>query len=171
MLIRIVPVSYTHLDVYKRQDQDRVPTVIGEAITHINTLFDDKDIHAYLHKDIVFVQQTGLALAAVEFLMKFYNSGVNTTDNSRISLSRTSSSMSVGNNKKHFQNRVDFVCISGSTSPIIEPLFKLVKQEVEKNNLKFGYTILYGSSRSTYAKEHINGVNELFTILHDLTVA
>ncbi|AJS79165.1 Tps3p [Saccharomyces cerevisiae YJM1208] len=153
------------------EDQDRVPTVIGEAITHINTLFDDRDIHAYVHKDIVFVQQTGLALAAAEFLMKFYNSGVSPTDNSRISLSRTSSSMSVGNNKKHFQNQVDFVCVSGSTSPIIEPLFKLVKQEVEKNNLKFGYTILYGSSRSTYAKEHINGVNELFTILHDLTAA
>ncbi|CAI5032079.1 CGH_1_HP_G0103050.mRNA.1.CDS.1 [Saccharomyces cerevisiae] len=67
--------------------------------------------------------------------MKFYNSGVGPTDNSRISLSRTSSSMSVGNNKKHFQNQVDFVCVSGSTSPIIEPLFKLVKQEVEKNNL------------------------------------
>nr|CAI6673868.1 BPK_HP1_G0042820.mRNA.1.CDS.1 [Saccharomyces cerevisiae] len=91
--------------------------------------------------------------------MKFYNSGVSPTDNSRISLSRTSSSMSIS------------VCVSGSTSPIIEPLFKLVKQEVEKNNLKFGYTILYGSSRSTYAKEHINGVTELFTILHDLTAA
>ncbi|CAI4049081.1 hypothetical protein N7582_004562 [Saccharomyces uvarum] len=153
------------------EDQDRVPTVIGEAITHINTLFDDKDIHAYVHKNIVFVQQTGLALAAAEFLMKFYNSGVNTTDNSRISLSRTNSSMSFRSNKKHLQNHVDFVCISGSTSPIIEPLFKLVKQEVEKNNLKFGYTILYGSSRSTYAKEHINGVNELFTILHDMTAA
>nr|CAI6673965.1 BPK_HP1_G0042830.mRNA.1.CDS.1 [Saccharomyces cerevisiae] len=44
-------------------DQDRVPTVIGEAITHINTLFDDRDIHAYVHKDIVFVQQNGASLS------------------------------------------------------------------------------------------------------------
>ncbi|KAJ4169205.1 Trehalose-6-P synthase/phosphatase complex subunit [Fusarium falciforme] len=44
------------------EDQDRVASVIGDAITHINTVFDHRGIHAYVYKNVVSVQQVGLLL-------------------------------------------------------------------------------------------------------------
>lgn len=132
------------------EDQDRVSGVIGEAIAHINTLFDEKNIHAYVYKDILFVQQNGLSLSAFKFLLNYFNS---------------SAARASGDSQCHIQ----FACISGSSSPIIEPLFKCVKEEVLHGNLKYGHTIVYGNTTSTNAKEHVDGLNELLTILEKVS--
>ena len=136
------------------EDKDRVAGVIGEAITHINTLFDEKNIHAYIHKNIVFVQQTGLSLSAFKFLLNFYNSSAaNAKD---------------GTNGGDSQYHIQFTCISGSSSPVIEPLFKCIKEEIAGGILNYGHSIVYGDTTSTNAKEHVDGLNELLTILQKL---
>lgn len=132
------------------EDQDRVAGVIGEAISHINTLFDENNIHAYVYKDILFVQQNGLSLSAFKFLLNYFNS---------------SAARASGDSQCHIQ----FACISGSSSPIIEPLFKCIKEEVLNGNLKYGHTIVYGNTTSTNAKEHVDGLNELLTILEKVS--
>lgn len=129
------------------EDQDRVGSVIGEAIAHINTLYDEEDVHAYVHKSILFVQQNGLANSALDFILKYYNG----------SMSSTSSSMA----KRFF----DFAFISGSSSPPMESLFKCIKVKSNGNELKVGHTVVYGDLESTNANSHIGGSNELFAIL------
>lgn len=172
------------------EDQDRVSGVVGEAITHINTLFGDRGIHAYLHKNIVFVQQVGLALKAVQFLMGYFNSISSTTnttpqhsvENSPLlspmmsqgmandvtspgAQSSGSSYFSLGRNVTH----VDLLAITGSSSPVIEPLFDYVNDLAKKRSIKTGYSVVYGiSSLSTYAKDHVEGLNELFSMLEKL---
>lgn len=136
------------------EDQDRVAGVVGEAITHINTLFGDNGIHAYIHKDIVFVQQTGLALSAFKFLLNYYNKSAAKSKN--------------GSNGGDSQYHIQFTCISGSSSPVIEPLFKSMKQEIARRSLTYGHSIVYGHTTSTNAKEHVDGLNELLTILQNL---
>ncbi|SCV01792.1 LANO_0F13564g1_1 [Lachancea nothofagi CBS 11611] len=173
-------------------DKDRVSGVIGEAITHVNTLFGDRGIHAYLHKNIVFVQQVGLALKALHFLMAYFNS-VNSNRNSTPQHSVENSpllspimgpSMSAGLMSPSTQSasnsyfslgrsiaHVDFMAVTGSTSPVVEPLFEYVNDLVKKKHLKAGYSVVYGVSPSTYAKEHIEGLNELLSMLEKLNTA
>ncbi|CCH59147.1 hypothetical protein TBLA_0B03050 [Henningerozyma blattae CBS 6284] len=161
-------------------DQERVASVVGEAMTHINTLFDGKGIHAYLHDDVVFVQQTDLVQSAASFLLQFYNS--TTEDIDRTSLPTTPAAIG---GLKELQNQqprtdyfetkgisqfhVDFLCVTGSSSPVSEPLFQVVKKELNECDLKYGHSIVYGNSTSTNAKEHVVGSNELFTILDRLS--
>ncbi|SCW01713.1 LAFE_0E05622g1_1 [Lachancea fermentati] len=171
------------------EDQDRVSSVVGEAITHVNTLFGDRGIHAYLHKNIVFVQQIGLAMKALQFLLSYFNS-VGSTTNSTPQRSQENSPMlspivtpslasglttpgttsannsyfSLGRNITH----IDFLAITGSSSPVVEPLFEYVNELVKSGSLSFGYSVVYGSTTSTYAKEHIEGLNELFSMLDKL---
>ncbi|CCF57815.1 hypothetical protein KAFR_0D01680 [Kazachstania africana CBS 2517] len=154
------------------EDQDRVSGVVGEAITHINTLFNDKGIHAYFHKNIVFVQQKGLALSAVTFLLRFYNSTSDASvirdindDKSNLPITNIEDFAKSSNDLSSSQDLVDFACITGSSSPVIEPLFELLKQKIKKGSLKYAHSIVYGELTSTHAKERINGLNELFTIL------
>lgn len=160
------------------EDRDRVVGVIGEAITHINTIFDGRGIHAYLHKNIMFVQQVGLSVNAAQFILKYHKN--NTDPNSSAPATPTditSPSSSYGGSNgsyfsspvKSFQHHLDFVCVTGSSSPVLEPLFQLVKQEVKCGTLRYGYTIVYGNATSTYATEHVDGVNELISILENLS--
>ena len=158
------------------EDKERISGVVGEAITHINTLFSDSGIHAYIHKDIVFVQQTGLALAATQFILKFFNSSVMRNDSSTLASTPVTqlNRKNIGgdyfsNGSGQSQNHVDFICITGSSSPVIEPLFQLVKNELAKKRLSYGHSIVYGNATSTYAKAHIDGSSELFTILEHIT--
>ncbi|SCU89084.1 LAME_0E02168g1_1 [Lachancea meyersii CBS 8951] len=170
-------------------DKERVSGVIGDAITHVNTLFLDRGIHAYLHKNVVFVQQIGLALKAVQFLMAYFNS-VNANTNSTpqhsvenspllsplmapslpnglsspVSQNAQNSYFSLGRGTSH----VDFLAVTGSTSPVVEPLFEYVNELVKGRAVKAGYSVVYGVSLSTYAKEHIEGLNELLSILEKL---
>lgn len=178
------------------EDQDRVSGVVGEAITHVNTLFRDRGIHAYLYKNVVFVQQVGLALDATKFILNYYNAVGTTSQSSPIEtptespllspsnsvlLPRTnsvSSLNSVGNsngnvllNRSRCNSRVDFICVSGSSSPILEPLFQYFNKLGKKGDVQFVYTIVYGNTSSTYAKEHVEGLNELFGIFGDVSKA
>ncbi|CAI1615769.1 hypothetical protein SEUBUCD646_0M00470 [Saccharomyces eubayanus] len=158
------------------EDQDRVASVIGEAITHINTVFDHRGIHAYVYKNVVSVQQTGLSLSAAQFLFRFYNSASDPLDTSSGQITNIHSpSHSQSDSLDQEQqappasptvslNHIDFACVSGSSSPVLEPLFKLVNDEASDGQVKVGHAIVYGDATSTYAKEHVNGVNELFTI-------
>ncbi|SCU97369.1 LADA_0H05908g1_1 [Lachancea dasiensis] len=171
------------------EDKDRVSGVVGEAITHVNTLFGDKGIHAYLHKNVVFVQQVGLALKALHFLLAYFNS-VNTTANSTPQHSVENSpllSPIMGSSAAHgilspnaqptgnsyfamgrSTSHIDFLSVTGSTSPVIEPMFEYVNELAKSRTLKAGYSVVYGVSLSTYAKEHIEGLNELLSMLEKL---
>ncbi|CCE64555.1 hypothetical protein TPHA_0I00490 [Tetrapisispora phaffii CBS 4417] len=157
------------------EDKNRVAGVVGEAITHINTLFSERGIHAYIHKDIMFVQQFGLSLSAAQFILRYYNSTTTSGDsNSTPGTPRHYSSRSnSGLHNDYFggtsQHHVDFFCVTGSSSPSIEPLFHLVSQESQKGLLKYGHSIVYGNATSTFAKEHIDGYSELFTMLEHMT--
>lgn len=157
------------------EDKDRVAGVVGEAITHINTLFDEKGIHAYMHKNIVFVQEQGLSSTATQFLLKFYNSRTDAYNNSSLPVTPTdmgSTATSRGgyfSSKGKSQYHVDFACVTGSSSPAIEPIFQLIKEETANGALRFGYSLVYDGATSTYAKEHVDGLNELFAILQDIT--
>lgn len=162
------------------EDKERISSVIGEAMTHINTLFGDKGIHAYVHKNIVFVQQVGLALKTLQFLLNYYNSVDDTsssTPSSRQSsigsplLSPVTSQSGKFTHlppKKEANQLIDFLSVTGSSSPVLEPLFHYVNQQVKKEKLDFGFTIVHGDTSSSYAKEHVKGLNELFTILQNL---
>ncbi|CCD24859.1 trehalose 6-phosphate synthase/phosphatase complex subunit NDAI_0E00430 [Naumovozyma dairenensis CBS 421] len=148
------------------EDQERVASVIGDAITHINTLFDERGIHAYVHKNIVFVQETGLSLAAVQFLLKFYNNTSHPFDNSSIAVTQSENTFTQNGNG---QSQIDFMMVTGSSSPVVEPIFRLLKEEVGKATLRSGHSVVYGENVTyTYAKEHITGSNELFTILQNI---
>lgn len=157
------------------EDKDRVASVVGEAITHINTLFEEKGIHAYLHKSIVFVQQRNLALAAAQFLLRFYNSRTDSGNSSSVPVTPNDIGSSVSPRGGYFsttgksQYHVDFACVTGSSSPIIEPVFQLVKEEVARGALRYGYSVVYDGITSTYAKDHVDGLNELFTLLQEVT--
>lgn len=148
-------------------DQERVSSVIGEAITHINTLFEDAGIHAYLHKNIVFVQQTGLSLNAIQFLLRFYNTA-STGDNVAPMINASTNENTTSDGFTNAQTPVEFLCITGSSSPTLEPLFKMVKDQKTAGVLRYGHTIVYGDTISSYAREHINGSNGLFNILQRL---
>ena len=129
-------------------------------------MFDESGIHAYVHKNIVFVQQTGLSLAAVQFLLKFYNNTTDLFDNSTIPVTQSDNSF---NQTGNTQDDMDFMLVTGSSSPVIEPIFRLLKEEMNRGSLRFGHSVVYGGdTTSTYAKEHINGSNELFNILKNL---
>ena len=147
------------------EDQDRVASVIGEAMTHINTLFADRGIHAYVHKNILFVQQKELSLETTKFILKFHNSGkvYNTGHSTPSKHNNEMTAMFSGQS-----DTIDFICVAGSTSPTIEPIFKLVKDATLAGNLRYGHTIVYGDAPSTYAREHTSGWNELFNIFQDL---
>lgn len=160
------------------EDKDRVFGVVGEAITHINTIFDG--IHAYLHKNIVFVQQQGLSQTAAQFVLKYHNSKNDLSTSSPVTptdVAGASSPSKFGSNDgggsgnyfnfppKSSQYHLDFACVTGSTSPVLEPLFQLIREEVKHGVLRYGYTIVYGSATSTYAREHVDGLNELLSIL------
>ncbi|CAD6639941.1 BJ4_G0020010.mRNA.1.CDS.1 [Saccharomyces cerevisiae] len=156
------------------EDQDRVASVIGDAITHINTVFDHRGIHAYVYKNVVSVQQVGLSLSAAQFLFRFYNSASDPLDTSsgQITNIQTPSQQNPSDQEQQppasptvSMNHIDFACVSGSSSPVLEPLFKLVNDEASEGQVKAGHAIVYGDSTSTYAKEHVNGLNELFTII------
>lgn len=161
------------------EDQERISTVIGEAMTHINTMFDSRGIHAAIHNNIIIVQQLGLVESATNFILRFYNSTSAGID--RTSLPSTPAAIGgikelqndyfqpiqkSTNDKSQFH--VDFLCISGSSSPVTETLFSLVKKELNECDLKFGHSIVYGNATSTNAKEHVVGGNELFKILYRL---
>ena len=156
------------------EDQDRVASVIGDAITHINTVFDHRGIHAYVYKNVVSVQQVGLSLSAAQFLFRFYNSASDPLDTSsgQITNIQTPSQQNPSDQEQQppasptvSMNHIDFACVSGSSSPVLEPLFKLVNDEASEGQVKAGHAIVYGDATSTYAKEHVNGLNELFTII------
>lgn len=141
------------------EDVDRISSVIGEAITHINTLFSKKGIHAYVYKNIVFVQETGLSVAALRFIFRYYNNSSNVSK----------SPMKSANGKKAQQGQVEFACITGSSSPTIEPIFKVINDKIDEGTLKVGYSIVYGNPTSTYAKENVNGLNELFSLIQTIS--
>ena len=137
------------------EDRDRIAGVVGEAITHINTLYDKKGIHAHVYKNIVFVQEIGLSIKALRFIFRYYN------NSSNVNKSPMKTIGGVGGNP----GEIEFACITGSSSPIIEPLFKQINDKVSTGTLRVGYSIVYGDPTSTYAKEHVNGLNELFTLI------
>ncbi|KAL3238613.1 trehalose 6-phosphate synthase/phosphatase complex subunit [Nakaseomyces bracarensis] len=149
------------------EDQERVAGVIGEAMTHINTLFADRGIHAYVHKNILFVQQKELSLEATKFILKFHNHGrvYNTVKSSPVKPNHEMDTMFSSSSARS----IDFIFAAGSTSPIIEPIFRLVKDAITDGNLKHGHTVVYGDAPSTYAREHTSGWNELFNIFQDLS--
>ncbi|SCU83447.1 LAFA_0D03664g1_1 [Lachancea sp. 'fantastica'] len=170
-------------------DKERVSGVVGEAITHVNTLFGDRGIHAYLHKNVVFVQQIGLALKAVQFLMAYFSSvNANTNSTPQHSVENSpllsplmapsvpngvTSPVSQGGNNSYFSlgrgtSHVDFLAVTGSTSPVVEPLFEYVNEMAKTRSVRAGYSVVYGVSLSTYAKEHIEGLNELLSMLEKL---
>lgn len=169
------------------EDRDRVQGVIGEAMTHINTLFSDKGIHAYVNKNIVFVQEVGLALKTLQFLVSYYNSvdDISCSSHSPVaqptsaetSASPLLSPISPKNGAGFFhvaakrENRdpIGFLTITGSTSPVIEPLFQYVNELTKEGKLQYGYSVVHGDTSSTYAKEHIQGLNELFSMLQKLS--
>ena len=149
-------------------DKDRVTNVVGDAITHINTLFEKRDVRAYLHKNIMFVQEADLSVSALKFILRFYNTSSDPSDNTQIPVTapvRDTTFNTSGNS----QNHIDFACISGSSSPVIEPLFKLINQETENKNLKVGYTIVYGDPVSTYAKDRVGGLNVFLSMINRVT--
>ncbi|AAS52957.1 AER276Cp [Eremothecium gossypii ATCC 10895] len=176
------------------EDQDRVSNVVGDAITHVNTLFGDNGIHAYVHKNIVFVQQSGLSVQALRFLLNHYNSvddtpgstpahspavsPVMTPVNSSLAMSPSTAASKTPSaataTASYFSNgrstsRVEFVCVTGTSSPVLEPLFQSINELAKKGDLPYGYTVAYGDAITTYAKEHVEGSNELFGILDKLT--
>ncbi|CCF56672.1 hypothetical protein KAFR_0B03760 [Kazachstania africana CBS 2517] len=158
------------------EDKERVPSVIGDAITHINTLFDGKDIHAFVHENVINVQQTNLSINALEFIMKFYNTTTVTEPepSSPIAVRKSPAfNFSDANNNnvnENSQNPIDFICVTGSSSPVIDPIFKYLKTELSKDeNIKYQHSVIYGTNTSTYAKEHVNGLNELFIVLDKLS--
>ncbi|GMM58554.1 trehalose 6-phosphate synthase/phosphatase complex subunit [Maudiozyma humilis] len=137
------------------EDKDRISAVVGEAITHINTLYDKKGIHAHIYKNIVFVQEIGLSVKALRFIFRYYNNSSNVSK----------SPMKTYGGMPSFNEQIEFACITGSSSPIIEPLFKRINDKVNEGTLRVGYSIVYGDPTSTYAKEHVSGLNELFTLV------
>lgn len=161
------------------EDQDRVVGVVGDAITHINTTFDGRGIHAYIHKNIMFVQQRGLSLTAAQFVLKYHNnraSGGATTPVTPTDVGAASSPTAAGQSGSYFSPgantspyHVDFACVTGSSSPVLEPIFHLIRQEVKKGSLRIGYAIVYGHVTSTYAMAHVDGLNELLSTLERIS--
>ncbi|CAB4252641.1 similar to Saccharomyces cerevisiae YMR261C TPS3 Regulatory subunit of trehalose-6-phosphate synthase/phosphatase complex, which synthesizes the storage carbohydrate trehalose [Maudiozyma barnettii] len=171
-------------------DKERVKGTIGDIITHINSTFQDKDVHAYVLNDIIYVQQKGLAVQALQFLLNFYNSATmnNETNNNtnetnnvssvaanfkkllshttKITQPKTDTETKSDNSGKMSMIPIDFMLVAGSSSPILEPIFNVINKCSKNGDFKFGHTITYGrGSVSTFAKEHITGLNELLNSL------
>ncbi|CDO94692.1 unnamed protein product [Kluyveromyces dobzhanskii CBS 2104] len=168
------------------EDRNRVAGVVGEAMTHINTLFSDKGIHAYVHKNIVFVQEDGLGLKTLQFLVNYYNSVDDTSCSSHTPVHQPTSAETSASpllsplpsqsgagffhvaSKRENRDPIGFLTITGSSSPVLEPLFQYVNELSKNGKIKSGYSVVYGDTSSTYAKDHIHGLNELFLLLQRL---
>lgn len=176
------------------EDKERTSSVIGETMNHINTVFKDSNIHAFVtSNNIMCVQQSGLSLRALKFILRFHNSF---NDNSTIGndLVETESSLlnipmttdakmaqptnddlenNINNNHENHQSLtqqtpIDFACITGSSSPIIDSIFYFIKKEFDAGNIKYAHTVVYGSTQNTHALEHANGLNGLMKIISRL---
>lgn len=166
------------------EDKDRTPSVIGEAMTHINTVFNESNVHAFAQNNVVYVQQTGLSVRALKFILRIYNSfNDEETPVSPSTLSSTSDEAwqtanedendDVNNKNNNSssttqQTPIDFACITGSSSPIIDPIFEFIKKQLDKGVLASGHTVVYGSTQNTHALEHVNGLNGLMNIVSRL---
>lgn len=146
-------------------DQERIAGVIGDAITHINTLLDRRGIHAYLHNDVVYVQEAGLSIKAMNFLQRFHTTTTEVVEVSSSGPSRSRKNSIAYTKSGSSQRIIDFICVTGSSSPVIEALFRAVKEQVEEGILKCGHSIVYGLPSSSDAREHVNGLNDLFSVL------
>ncbi|SMN22048.1 similar to Saccharomyces cerevisiae YMR261C TPS3 Regulatory subunit of trehalose-6-phosphate synthase/phosphatase complex, which synthesizes the storage carbohydrate trehalose [Maudiozyma saulgeensis] len=172
-------------------DKERVKGTIGDIITHINSTFQDKNIHAYVLNDIIYVQQNGLSIQALQFLLNYYNSATmndddninsNNTNNAnsvaanikkllshtaKISQSKADSETKKTDSNKKSMIPIDFMLVAGSSSPILDPIFNEVNKCSKNGDFKFGHTITYDrGASSTFAKEHITGLNELLSSLN-----
>lgn len=177
------------------EDKERTSSVIGETLTHINTVFNESNIHAFVtSNNVMCVQQSGLSLKALKFILAFHNSfndenianndiieTVNTltdmkpmTINGKIphSLNKGSQDSKTGDPKENQvttqQTPIDFACVTGSSSPIIDPIFYFFKKKLEAGNIEYVHTVVYGSTQSTHALEHVNGLNDLMKIISRL---
>lgn len=167
-------------------DKDRVSNTIGDAMTNINTMYNEKNIHAYVHNDVLYVQQNGLSIQAMQFLFNYFDSiDLNNYDNEnknsisndlfRLFSPKSDNVNKVKDNSNDEKNNksqvpIDFVLVAGSSSPILDPIFNYVNRSVKNESIKFGHTITYGNNNnSTFAKEQVTGLNELFTSLKNLS--
>ncbi|GMM56986.1 hypothetical protein DAKH74_036020 [Maudiozyma humilis] len=168
-------------------DRDRVKSTIGDTIININTMFQDMEVHAYLHNDVIYVQQTGLSLQALDFVLNYYNS-IDPNDDD------DDNKHSVGNNilkmitkklapesqKKDADDKtettnktqvpVEFVLAAGSSSQILDPLFNEINKRNTNGEFKYAHTVTAGNGpASTFAKEHVSGLNELLATFSKLS--
>lgn len=159
------------------EDKDRTPSVIGDAMQHINTMFNESNVHAFVTtgNNVLYVQQSGLSLKAFNFILRFYNSfneeelsssPTTATGDEAWQTANESENESVSTTTQH--NPIDFACITGSSSPIIDPIFEFVKKELDSGELTCGHTVVYGSTTNTHALEHVNGLNGLMNIISKL---
>lgn len=175
-------------------DKERTSNVIGETMNHINTVFKESNIHAFVtSNNHMCVQQSGLSLRALKFILRFHNSfndnnNINsnfietegsflnipiTTDTNMTQLINSDLENNKNNNpEKHQiitqQTLIDFACITGSSSPIIDPIFYFTKKELDAGNIKYVHTVVYGSTQNTHALEQANGLNGLMKIISRL---
>ncbi|KAG0667896.1 hypothetical protein C6P45_005263 [Maudiozyma exigua] len=171
-------------------DKERVNGTIGDIITHINSTFQEKNIHAFVHNDVIYVQQNGLSIQALQFLLNYYNSAdMNNSNNNNNSnngsvatsirklISQTTKlTLSNKTESKEDPNKsmvpIDFMLVAGSSSPILDPIFNEINNYAKEEEVQFGHTITYGTgSNSTFAKEHVTGLNELLSTLSTLSKA
>ncbi|CAL9736058.1 trehalose synthase complex regulatory subunit Tps3p [Monosporozyma servazzii] len=161
------------------EDKERISNVIGEAMIHINTMFNESNIHAFTLNNVVYVQQTGLSLRALKFILRLYNSynedetptlesPKSSTVESWQTASEDDESGEVNNTQSTQHRPIDFACVTGSSSPIIDPIFEFIKKEMDKGVLPCGHTVVYGSTQNTHALEHVNGLNGLMNIISRL---
>lgn len=166
-------------------DKERVNGTIGDIITHINSTFQEKNIHAFVHNDVIYVQQNGLSIQALQFLLNYYNSadmnnnnsngnGGVTTSIKKLITQTTKLTLSHNTDSKEDPNTsmipIDFMLVAGSASPILDPIFNEINNYTKNEEVQFGHTITYGTgSNSTFAKEHVTGLNELLSSLNTLS--
>lgn len=167
-------------------DRDRVKSTIGDIIININTMFQDMEVHAYLHNDVIYVQQSGLSLQALDFVLNYYNSidpnDDDSTDKHSIGnniLNMITKKLKTDSQKDEIkkvtetanksQIPVEFVLAAGSSSQILDPFFNEVNKRCSNGEIKYGHTVTAGHGpSSTFAKEHVSGLNELLGTLNNL---
>lgn len=156
-------------------DKDRVDSALSDIMGHINSMFKRYQIISFVRNGVVYIQQSGLSLVALKFLLKFYNSS-DTLEIDGLHGRKKSIDLAM------ISPQIDFICITGSSSPIVDPLFQYINQEMddttdasnsEKSSqtaiVQHRHTVVYGTPLATHAQEHIYGRNELMNMLEGLT--
>ncbi|KAH3671358.1 hypothetical protein WICMUC_004655 [Wickerhamomyces mucosus] len=139
-------------------DEERKQSTIGDLIAHVNN--SDAGIHATLVKNTVYIQKSSVALNAIKFLISYITQSAKLDDNQIVS-QPVSPVSTISEISDLAPKKIQFLTVGGDVNDLFEDVLEFANTLSDIENV---FTISFGGTLSN-AKEHVEGLNELFTVL------